>query len=438
MKTMRPLFAHLIAMMLGIAIGLAIRSVMKPSGGLTTSSDADRVTSLLGVRDASAADRVFTQWLDSGSSDRSVEEKNALQSAIFDLSTHDLRKLANRLMTLDLYEHNAAFLATFSAWGEQAPREALAMIETLPPSHRSSARDRVLEAWVLVDPDAAFAYANRGPKRRTEFVGLTKDANLWHTLARVDPQQALARASGIADAKLRRAREDEIVARMGYEDPEGAMNWLEAHRAGDAKKEAVVGVLRNWASAEPRKAFDYLVSEGEALQSRDAYKRIGGAMNLVDATGLREKVPEKYRNAFWGAFVERKAYSSPAEAAQLASSLTEGYSRRGALYSIASQWSMVDPVAASEWVNELPRSRSRDSAISALAHQLMSTDPEAGVAWFADMDHESDRRPHLHNALIDWLRKDRSAAMAWMDEQPPERVSPDLKADVLKDVPDNR
>lgn len=264
------------------------------------------------------------------------------------------------------------------------------------------------------------------------YLGRQKDADLWSALTRDDPAQALERASQIGDAKMRFEQENQIVRNMAFSDPEAALDWLAQNRQGSEQKEAIASVIDGWSSAQPREAFEFLLGLDEEAQSGNAYKNIAGSLSAELAAEFRERVPEKYRNRFWGAFVERRANTSPSEAAEFASVLPEGNSRSSALYRIASQWSLTDLVATSEWISTLPRSRSRDVAVSALAHQLMSTNPEAGVTWFADMDHEGETSPHLNNALLDWLRQDHDAATAWMDKQPEDRLSAPLKTQVLK------
>jgi hypothetical protein len=332
-------------------------------------------------------------------------------------------------------DNETALDALFSAWGEVAPLDALAMVSQLPRIYRARTKRQVLNSWVLTDADAAFAYVNQGPRKATQLNGHTNESPLWNTLTHTVPHEALARAERIENADARRQREDQIVGTLSHQDPQFALLWLKEHRDGAEQKNALPGVLRGWMATEPRKAFDYLVSLDDAVQSREAFESFSRGLNLELATELRESVPDKYHNAFWGSYIERHAQSSPAEAAALTDSLPEGSPRRKALETIAAQWSFVDLESASEWVNTLPRSRSRDSAISAFAHQLMTTDPEAGVRWFADMDHAGDRAPHLHNALVSWLRKDQAAASEWMGSQSTERLPAKIKAAVLAPAP---
>ena len=423
---------HVLAITGGLAIGLTIRAGMKSDAGVPPSPAVAQAP-----REASPVvpppkPDLFDELLFENQQQRSPAEEVALKIKIFALSSSDLRKLARRVGQLTFPEDQEAMTAIFTALGEVAPLEGIELIDLVPKNQRRAARQSILRSWVLVDADAAFAYVDRGLHMAPGYFGRQKDADLWSALTRDDPSQALERASQIADEKTRFDQENQIVRNMAFSDPEAALDWLAQHRQGSERKQAIANVIDGWSATKPREAFTFLLGLDKDAQSSDAYKNIAGSLSAELAADFRERVPEKYRNRFWGAFVERRASTSPSEAAEFASVLPEGNSRSNALYSIATQWSFTDPVATSEWISTLPRSRSRDAAVSALAHQLMTSDPEAGVTWFADMDHDGKNSPHLNNALLDWLRQDHDAAAAWMDKQTEDRLSPSLKAQVLK------
>ena len=425
------IIAHVIAILIGLIVGLAVRASMRPAPVQVTQDAPVSILSTTNRPGASEVKRILAMV---GEGSLNAAEKTSVQNAILELPVNHYPEMTRQLL-VNWKANQTALDALFSSWGAVAPMEALGMLDELPKPYRSRAKGFIIDAWVLTDADAAFAHINQGPRRRAEVISLTKDNRLWRTLTHADPHGALARAEQIERADERRQREDEIIGSLSHQDPQFALDWLNQHRDGSALQEALPTVLRGWAATEPRKAFDYLVSLDESVQSRDAFERFGRSLTLEVAAELRESVPDKYRNAFWGAYVGRHASMSPAEAAQLVESLPEGWSRQRALGSIASQWSLVDLQAASAWVASLPRSRSRDSAISSFALQLMQSDPEAGVSWFADMDHPSDRGPHLHNALLHWLRRDHAAATAWMDAQSTGVLSAKMKAEVLEAVP---
>ena len=426
-------WTNVLAILAGLAVGLAVRAAMKPKVNELPRAAAASVAKHPSLARATPQPRKpVRELLFEKQGKRSHAEEALLQAAILDLSAGELRKLARRLAELDFQENQEVIGAIFFTLGEVAPLEGLELIDQLPRNQQRWARARVLESWVAVDADAAFDYVNRKPEMASGYFGMSHDDRLWSALMRADPAQAMERASRVEDPEKRMQLENRFVRGMAYSDPQGALEWLAEHRHGSERKEAVVGVLRGWCSTQPKEAFDYLLNLDKEMQSGDAYQTIGRTLSAELAAEFRERVPEKYRNRFWGAFVEMRANSSPSEAAEFTSVLTEGSSRTNALHTIAFQWSLTDPVAASEWITTLPRSRSRDAAISGLAHQLMTNDPEAGVTWFADMDYEGKNNAHLHNALLDWLRKDRDAATTWLDKQSEDRVSPSLREKVLK------
>jgi hypothetical protein len=425
-------WVHVLAITAGLVIGITIRASMKPEAIAPLPAVAVPVSARSATVTTPPKRNPIRDLLFEKQGKRTRAEEATLQVAILELSASELHKLARRLGELDYQKNEEALDAIFYALGEVAPLRGLELIDQLPKTYQKRARNRILESWVLVDADAAFNYVNRGPEMAAGYLGVSRDARVWSALMQADPAHAMERALRIEDPSERLELENRIVRGMAYSDPQAALDWLAQHRQGSERKEAIVGVLRGWSAIKSRAALEYLLTLDPEIQSGEAFKTIGRTVSTELAAEFRERVPEKYRNRFWGAFVEMRANSSPSEAAELASILPEGSSRHSALYQIGSQWSFTDPVAASEWINTLPRSRSRDAAISGLAHQLMTNDPEAGATWFADMDYEGENNAHLNNTLLDWLRQDRAAATAWMDNQPEERLSPALKTEVLK------
>ena len=365
---------------------------------------------------------------------RTFGEDAELQAAVVDLDQKRIRKLFESILREGSPFDDLILYTLFSTWGEIAPRDALLAIERLPTNHRKWARKATLKAWVLFDTDAAFDYVNLGkPTPKTNFVSESRDQALWHQLADVYPERALERAAKIEDPEESRKREDEILRIYAHAAPHKALDWLLTNREGGDQAEALKGIIRGWASSKPDEAFEYVLTLDQGKQTAELFEGLGHSTSRGHemASELLAKVPDRFRDAYWGGYVERTATFDPAQAAILSMGLEDGQAKRSAYERIATEWSFKDPIALSEWIASLPRSRSRDAAISSLAHSLNLTDPEASVRWYADMDFEGDNSPFLNNALADWLRRDEAAATTWIDAQGTDRVSQRLRERVL-------
>ncbi len=414
------------AIVVGLAIGFAVREAMKPESAVVRSIVPTTVLPDKRFNRLSGAVDLLEKGLDGRR--RTLQEAAEHRSAVLDLPPRDLKRLFERIKDEAPPDYET-LEALFSAWGESAPQEALVALEGLPYRSRIVAKRALLSSWVLSDTEGAFKFVQSGVSReQVDFFPAEKDAGLWRMLAYADPHRALKRAATIGDSARRRKIETDIVAQMSYEDPRSALAWLAENSEGEEQEFAMGRAIAGWASTEPNEALHYLSGLDEDLASGKIYERFGGALvhDAGIAQGMLEDVPEAHRDRFWGGFLENYASRDPARAAEMSTMLTSGEARRGAFFQIASQWSFKDPLAASEWVGSLAKSRARDAAISGLAHTLMESDPEAGVSWFADMDYEGDLNPHLHNAMLRWLRQDEAAARAWIEAQPPDRVAPEL------------
>ena len=426
----RNWWIHLLIIIGGLGIGLALRTVVKPRQGIVTEhgSKPNRVMKTVSRRGKSV-EQIFEEIIRSPKSERTDQETAKIKVAVLDLTSDELRQLALRLLASDARYDEEMMRCLFAAWGEVAPLDALAIVDQMSSRARFQAKRTILQSWVVSDADAAFDYVNAGKARDDGRFG--RDSNLWFTFSLAFPELALERAAGIPNREDRLARENEILR---LHDTEKALDWLAENREGEEAKKAIPEIISSWAGKEPRKALEYLVGLDEKLQSKEAYRDLGGAImegnELVE--DLEEQIPKKYRNMFWAGHLERVAALEPSKASQLLYKMSEGKAKRGAFYNISAQWSFKDPVAVGEWITELPSSRSRDAAISAFAGEVFPNDPQAGVEWFADMSFAGENNPQLDNALVDWLRRDPDTASSWIENQSAEKLPPKLKERVLK------
>ena len=306
-EVIRNWWIHLLIIIGGLGIGLALRTVVKPRQGIVTEhgSKPNRVMKTVSRRGKSV-EQIFEEIIRSPKSERTDQETAKIKVAVLDLTSDELRQLALRLLASDARYDEEMMRCLFAAWGEVAPLDALAIVDQMSSRARFQAKRTILQSWVVSDADAAFDYVNAGKARDDGRFG--RDSNLWFTFSLAFPELALKRAAGIPNREDRLARENEILR---LHDTEKALDWLAENREGEEAKKAIPEIISSWAGKEPRKALEYLVGLDEKLQSKEAYRDLGGAImegnELVE--DLEEQIPKKISQYVLG-WASRKSGSS--------------------------------------------------------------------------------------------------------------------------------
>ena len=367
---------------------------------------------------------------------RTLEEEAVLNNSLYELNSQDYLEIVEVLIERNTPADMALIQDLFSAWGLQAPHDALKAMRTMPRSMQHRIEFMVLQGWISSDAKAAFTYFDKEypslPNQRAR-ESLRKD--LWGDFASENPKQALALASGITDSQERHTIEDEIIRRMSYQNPEEALRWVLAHREGEGLQEKVASLIDGWSQVgKPREILDQILSLPEEFQTNDLFKGLGDGLGrkIDGATELLDKIPEVHRDQFLGGLIADAARYTPERAVELSQLLPDGKIKQQAYSDIGESWADEDPVAAGEWLVTLPRSPARDQAIKGFTQSQSSGDPALVVAWASDIDNRSLKRTPLINGLQRWIDNDATAARKWMDAQPEERLPAAIKQQILE------
>lgn len=152
------------------------------------------------------------------------------------------------------------------------------------------------------------------------------------------------------------ASEDPFILetrRRTREDPEAAMQWLQAQSSGSERLRGMLEVVAVWAAEDSQAALLWLESNAQGLARLETL-----------SSG-----------------VELWAERNPTDAALWIDGMANDGSKVAAAKTLAAKWVQTQPENASSWVAGLPVGPLRDEASGALTEAWIKVDPEAAFVW---------------------------------------------------------
>ena len=178
------------------------------------------------------------------------------------------------------------------------------------------------------------------------------------------------------------------------------MNWLSQLPEGDARQNAIGGLVSGWANASPQDAANYVATlpagktqDSAALNVLSSWanadpaaagawaaqfpgKRFAAERHAEPDEQLGPKRSRRARASFWRAW-------------------PEGKSRDSAAQSYVSQLSWQSPELAAPYVNFIADDNQRYSSAMNLAHGYLRNDPTAAETWITGLNLPEDKKAQL-------------------------------------------
>lgn len=361
------------------------------------------------------------------------------------------------------------------------PAAALAAIETLPdPRHRELALRTYAEELARTDPEAAghFALANTDEEvRRGLLSAVVKSYTRSDPVAALDwirrnvPESPL-RPDLIRQATMALAEQDPQAASLVFPeiegeqsaymartiattwvqtDPGAAVAWAAQLPVGDARNQAVTGLLEELFRADPATALvtaQRTFDEATLLQAMPQLAWVASQYDPHEAQGLFGLLPcgqahdlfigtlatnwaeqskgaaalgileQLSDQAFRGEAVsfvfEKWSFQNPAAAAKHAYVLPAGEQRDQIVLNSIREWAKVDPEASIGWASEQPAGTIAPHALTASISYLASHDPARAAQWVHAFPTEEARQSATEIVARQWVRRDPAGAAQWL------------------------
>ena len=256
------------------------------------------------------------------------------------LQTELIEKIARTMIRRHGYESFDP-LFEFNIWwfqdllfeeAESNPAEFFSVVQTLPPESRNSILYPLVDAWVPLDPSAAYEAISS----LEEYTERSYYLQIFRTWAEVDPEGLLSRVesfprserqaaanSGIGELAMSSPEEavkrtfeyesvigidvsdlqERVIRQWAASDPNTAMNWVIENTAEDTREQAwlLYTGLREFVKTDPEAALELALTQGpESVYVERGYaERVVG--DVVDAGELElamdamDRIPENAR-----------------------------------------------------------------------------------------------------------------------------------------------
>lgn len=310
--------------------------------------------------------------------------------------------------------------ALLNGLAQNDPEAAWRYALTLPDTaeNHQDPRQMVIQNWAQSDPQAALNAALQLKDPSGRALAVNAAVSSW---ARSDPTAALRYAIGVEDPT---ARAD--ILRTISMNPTGNRQdlfnaVLESMPAGDNFRQAVSGILSNWARDNPSEAAAAVMQLAPSSVFSQAASQVASEWAR---TGKKEDVLEWVRQLPEGEG-RRSAYASlfsqwsgqdPIKALAALNALPPA-DRKGAAQSFSAGWSRKDPEAVLRWSASLQDANERRDVIRAAVQQWANTSPEAAAKYVQTLA-ESERGSAVQAVVDRWASKNAEAAAAWLSGQP--------------------
>ena len=257
-----------------------------------------------------------------------------------------------------------------------------------------------VSGWMRAEPEQAYAwFKESGDELDLGGMGMSKEqveGMYFAGLAKKDFEGAMARLDGMerktkqavirqlassavgdpeqqsqlldylkegGDESLLKETRSTIVTSLAWQDPEGALAFIDSENLDPNRKEELVSQTVNmWQHSDPQGAVEYL--EGEYRGDENAGEKVSTAFgrwvgqNEVEAAEWLENQPENFKtdSVFrdaGGSLLEGNNYE---RASEWYGQILDDDVRATNYQQLHSRWEAEDPDAANQWVSGLPES----------------------------------------------------------------------------------
>lgn len=158
----------------------------------------------------------------------------------------------------------------FRRWATRDPAGALDALKHLPLLQHRTALRTILEQWTKSDPAASFAFIRSSQDSFVRSEGLQTAISV---LAKSDPRLALSYAAQLGGANARGLTQS-VIGVWAKQDAASAFEWI-AQSAPPSERDRLFGqTLTQWADSHPRDAAEYALANLKGVEAAQWTPRI--------------------------------------------------------------------------------------------------------------------------------------------------------------------
>ncbi|HKX28277.1 MAG TPA: hypothetical protein VJ302_11315 [Blastocatellia bacterium] len=248
-------------------------------------------------------------------------------------------------------------------WAADSPAEAARWVARLPDdSFSRMASGEVVVPWAERDLAEAADWVRRlptGGKKTAALLSLGYEATM-----RKEPAIAVTLAADVPPGPEQDKLLNYAVRQWATIDRESSVTWAKL-MPDEAPREKLLGQIAiDWGVQNPAEAASFVVTAMASGRARD------------------QAIVKVVR--FW-------ASSAPIQSATWVDQFPEGPLRNAAMENLIDVWAKDDPSGAGAWIIQLPADRSRDIALTVYVSLLASSSPNDAARW-ADAIQDDQRR----------------------------------------------
>lgn len=430
--------------------------------GQTNEDDSIGVTS---------ASTFSEDWLSALDSKNAIEQYSEIGQVLAGLSTRDYPRVMDELVESKSNMARRLLDVLRRQWATTDPEGMLAYASSLDGSEAESLKGVLFKEWASVDFDRAWAKAAAMTEGRMK-QHLVK--SMINGAASESPMKVLSLLdSGVMSKRDSRYYYRTVFATIAKDDPALAQQMAADMPAGENKKYALVGSLRQLAQEDFGAAIDWLdqlpvdssvhrarIEILQGLRSKDfesirelvesetdPEKRQLYLENMQFRSGGREQsfdeVMEMYawvethatgnnRQNKMGRIIYALADSDLSRATDFALELPFGNMRSSALRSIANKMAQEDMQSVIQFAESLPYEDERETILGSIGYQVMEQGVEGASAFVLENDYPELQRRVVRQLVREWAEFDRSSTLDWMAQLTDKSAYRTAQSELLK------
>jgi hypothetical protein len=363
-----------------------------------SSPHASRQARQDGARDAASKDHGKDALLRLESiirGDNALDRNRALLAYIDQLAPGDFEAAIARFRSLGLTDSRSSeYAMLLTAWSQADPLAAL----TYAKDNTSGgfATNTILASWTATDPEAAirWAEANHTGTGANPYL-----AGIIRTLGATDPARASALLTGMPRSVERGEALDAMLPHLLTQGTDSTRSWISALSDDSLRNGAMMRVAEQLAQTDPKATADWLLANpGEATTKRlDDVIGTWAASNAKAALAYFEALPkgDARSNALRGvvsAIASQDAGSAAKMIDRYASDVNDGTLRSFVWHSFGS-----NPSLALNYIGRISNPGEQDRMYSRTLDNWLSRDPASAQAWIQRNALPENVLQHLQN-----------------------------------------
>lgn len=338
-------------------------------------------------------------------------------------------------------------------WMEESPKEVLAYMDGLPEQEQWGMRSTYYTTLAKKDPEAAYASAVQIENRRFRQSAVQ---SVIHAISSEDPHRAVAMALDYTDGSQNRTwlfenlfrnwgHRDATAARQAalglpegqlrtralagamthwmQDDPESALDWLNAQPASAMTYEVRKRALQQFLDRKPEAAKQYIEGETDPLLRREIlegihFQNYGWERDFAQTEAMFDWLGTVATGEIYdrkvGDVVRAMTQMDRQLAMDFVTQMKPGSARMNALGAVASNLAEADPVGAIAFLNQLEYRDERERVLGSMSWSLARNHPEVARRLVEESGDELIEQRLVDPLVREWTKYDQAGALEWV------------------------